>query len=264
MKKTKSKQQGFKPSWDDSYYVRCYQLAKTGMTNGEIARVLKVRRETFKNWVLTMPALAKALKEARGGVNKGTETFTSYVYNSLSPKNKELWDTLEKAGDASNPQAFIESTLSGKGKRTRQMMWVHALLNSNFNGSEACRKVGVPKSMLDIWVRHDEGFVKLLQEIEWHKKNFFEGQFIAGVAAGEAALVLHAAKTQLADRGYGSNKTVTVNVNGQVNHDHKVSVGEFLESIPVEDRAKMLSHMRALREAKSQVQDAEIVPKEDE
>lgn len=248
-----------KSPWRDEFYVKAYQLARSGSSNGEIARVLKVKRRTFDRWIETKPALASALEDARGGVNKGTESFVSYIYKSLSPKNKVLWDQLEAAGNMNNPEVFIDRVMQSKGKRTKQQMWVHALIMSNFNGSEACRKVGIPKTTLDNWVRHDKAFVKLLEEIEWHRNNFFEDAFVSGVARGETALILHAAKTKLADRGYGSTKTVNVSVSGQIEHK-QVNVGELLETLPVDYRTKLLSHMKALREARNEdVPDAEIV-----
>lgn len=252
--------------WKDRYYVLVYQYARTGCADGEIARLLKVRRTTFENWVMTKPALRDALARARGTKGeRGTESLHQYVYKNLSPRNKALWDELSKAAQMDNAQEFIDRIMLGKGRRTRQMMWLHALFTSNFNGSEACRKAGVPKTTLDQWVRTDPAFVDMLKEVEWHKQNFFEEGFIKAVERGETAAVVHAAKTQLADRGYGAKgKTVNVNVNGTVNHQHAgLSINDLLEQLPVKERVILLNGMKALRAAQNpanqDVQDAEIV-----
>lgn len=256
--------------WKDRYYVLIYQYARSGCSDGEIARLLKVRRSTFDNWKLSKPALRDALARARGTKGeRGSESLHQYVYKNLSPRNKALWDELEAAWKMDNPYQFVEKIMVGKGRRTRQMMWLHALFTSNFNGSEACRKAGVPKTMLDHWIRTDPAFVDMLKEVEWHKQNFFEEGFIKAVERGETAAVVHAAKTQLADRGYGpKGKTVNVNVNGTVNHQHNgLSIKDLLEQLPVKERVILLNGMKSLRAAQNpanqDVQDAEIVQEED-
>ena len=125
----------------------------------------------------------------------------------------------------------------------RQHLFLHALVATCFKPTQALSKLGMSKAELDGWMS-DPGFASLVNEMNWHKKNFFEEAFLDLVAEREPSAVLHAMKTINSDRGYGTK--VTVENTGKV--DHKHSMDETISQLPLEDRLRLLEGIRALKE----------------
>lgn len=220
-KKPKPLSGACEPKWKDEYYVTAFRLARQGMPNTEIARAVGVKERTFMGWVKDKPALKQSLHEARNNEG-GTLTFQEYVYKQLPGHLREVWDQLQLVEDAPNAVDRIEALLQNQGQKARQHLFVHALVSSNFNLSEACRMVNVSKKTFDRWCLGDPEFTELIDQIQWHKGNFFEGKFIQLVESGSEAAVIHAAKTFNSDRGYGAKVKVTHE--GTVRHDHEHTV----------------------------------------
>lgn len=220
--------------WKDEYYVKIYELARSGMRNKTIARTIGVDyTSTFKVWIRKLPALAKALEQARGTV-ANTKTFLDYVYERLDPRLQVLWDEINRMDKSdSNQIEMIESFLEKAGMRARQHLFVHAFVASNFNLSEACRKVNITKRTFERWVTEDPEFGELFDEINWHKKNFCEGMLMALVAQADTTAVIFANRTLNRDRGY--NPTKDVNITGHINHSMIP-----LERLPLELRKQIM------------------------
>ncbi len=234
--------------WDDTFYVRSYQLARDGYKDASIAQALGVIRDTFARWVAERPALAQALKDGRKRTN--SSSFTSYVYNHLSPAVKEVWDKITLAEQTTIGYEKIEHILSESGMRMRQQLFVHALIAANFNASEACRKVNISKDQLDHWVDHDPLFADLIEELHWHKGNFFESALCDLVAEGSEPATIFANKTFNRKRGYGESSTLKVE--GTINHEHShlhahVSLDQL--DLPLDVRRSILEAVRRTREA---------------
>jgi hypothetical protein len=200
--------------------VQIYKLAKAGLSDHAISKALGIAYETYKGWHGKYPALYKVAEDARGEVD-GVKDFSEYVYGQLSEEQKALWDRIrahEKARTLT--KEAVEELFAGKGKSVRQSLFIHAWIASNFNASEACRKVGIAKETLQSWCTREPEFRKLFEEIDWHKGNFFEGALVKLVRSGDAAAILFANKTFNRDRGYAEKtvveNTTEVNINTQI------------------------------------------------
>jgi hypothetical protein len=128
---------------------------------------------------------------------------------------------------------------------------VYALVNGHFHLSEACRKVSITKKTLYRWMGEEPEFRELVDEIQWHKKNFFEAALCKQVAEGNAAVIIHANKTVNRDRGYGTE--VGIDVGGRVDHKHEHFykhglTQEELDAIPAEVKKALLEVIRRRQE----------------
>jgi hypothetical protein len=257
-KKRKNKPKPFDPNrqhcYDGTIPVKVYQLAKAGLGNLQIARALGVEYKTFWLWRDVHPEVQWALDEARKTDGKA-ETFLEYVYDHLPEDLQDSWREILKS-DKQGGSVVLEKMLKDKGRKGRQMLFLHALLHHNFNLSKACKAVMIPKTTLDTWLAADEEFSRLIEEMDWHKKNYFEDAFFQLVKEGNPSAVIYANKTYNADRGYGSKKVIekNVNVSGSIAHGHAIlDVSEL--DLPLEQRKKILQAMRAKKEALPQLED---------
>lgn len=204
--------------WRDSLYVKCYRLALEGLKDGGIAKALGVSRVTFLRWRRQRKALRLALKEARGGLAKSrTQTFSEYVSGRLPDHLRPLWDGIERAEQRANPERRIEALLAGQGEDVRKQVFVHALVSSNFNKAEACRRANVSYSTVTKWCA-DPLFVQLMDQVHQMKQDFIEGCLMGLVAQGDTTATIFASKTVNRDRGYDVKKTVVHE--GLVQHAH--------------------------------------------
>jgi transposase len=244
--------------WRDAYFVQVYRLARDGLSEKQVAKAIGVSQPTLARWKAAKPALraawsqgrkarAKPSSSKRGESADAPQTFLDYVFQRLSPELQTLWDEIQAVENAPNDIARVEAMLEKKGKRARQNLFVYALTSSNFNMSAALRAVNIPRKTFESWVVNDPGFSALIDEIHWHKKNFFEGAVLALVDEHNPAVVIHCARTQLRDRGYGDRaipevpgETIVLDMS-----QHVVNVGQL--DLPLETRRAILTAKRKLR-----------------
>lgn len=211
--------------WSDELYIRIYDLAREGLNNKQISEIINVNPSTLTRWIGDRPALKEALTKARGkastkptGSIQSVQTFMEYVYKQLPEDLREVWDKLEEYDKETNAIRKVELLLRNKGERVRQHLFLHALVCSNFNASEACRRVNITKVVFDGWVLADTGFAELVDQMMWHRKNFFESSLVGLVAQGDASATIFANRTLNRDRGY--DMKTTIDVTGGVLHGH--------------------------------------------
>jgi hypothetical protein len=230
--------------WKDEYYLRSYQLAKSGLNDIQIAKALGVTYKTFKRWKVKKRALRNSLADARKK-ESGFETFQDYVYGRLTQPLQELWDQLTKTKKNNTVEA-VEALLKDHGDQTRKSLFLYALVNSNFDPTKACKKVNIQRKKLDKWIDTDPEFCELVNEIHIAKKDFFEGLLVEGARQGDANLIKFANMTLNSDRGYNP-KTVIAH-EGQVDINHNVMRIDEL-GLPLKDRIKILEAMRERKQA---------------
>lgn len=212
-----------KTLWKDTYYVKAYQLAKSGFTNTKVAAGLGVTLTTLEKWISKKAALREALTDARSVDEAGAAaSFRDYVYQRLDPHLRDLWDTINRFEKEKNGILRIEALLEAKGKRTRQRLWLYALTNSNFNPSAACRKVNISRQTFEAWCG-DPDFQSLVDEIDWHKGNFFEAQLVRLVKSGDTHATIFANRTFNRDRGYNDK----LEVEGKIQHEHSYTLDDL-------------------------------------
>lgn len=228
--------------WDESYYVKCYELARTGLTETGMAEALGITPVTLADWKTKHPALRDAI-ERGNHYRKGrtaTPTFAEYVYQRLPEELQLLWEQVMALDRLPAGTRKLEALFAEHGKTARQHLFLYALTSCNFNASEALRRVGISSQMLHNWITNDPSFAELWEEINWHKKNFFEGALMDLVAARDTAATIFVNRTQNRDRGY--NEKVDVHHSGQVGTG-VVDVDSL--GLDAETRKRLLAALRA-------------------
>ena len=238
------------PRWNDGFYVKSYELARTGLPDPKIAQSLGVTPATFSKWKsensFLQEALIKGRKESRGSTKKG-ESLASYIYNKLPKHLQETWERINSCVNHPNGVEKVEYLLSLAGKQARQHLFVYALVHANFNASEACKSVNITKRTLDAWTMEDPNFSQLVDEIHFHKQNFYESALIEKVKEGDSACVIFANRTLNKDRGYSES----LKIQGEVEHTHThldVTVEDILPELPIEVCELILDKMKERRE----------------
>jgi hypothetical protein len=231
------------------YLVPVYELARAGLGDVQIAAALPVSYPTFKRWKDRYPEFTEALERARASPEV-SGTVQDYVYEHLPKRLRKVWREIIRCEKGASVIERVEAMLKECGRKGRQHLFLFALLKSNYNMSKACKRVNIRKKEFTKWLLEDPEFAELVEEVEWHKGNFFENAYIKLVKSGHPAAVIQANKTYNAHRGYGDKKTVTknVNVNGQVSHLHTPVPIEAL-NLDFEAKKQLL---RALREHKQE------------
>lgn len=240
--------------WNDTYYVRIYELARTGLSDIKIAHALGVHPKCLVKWKKQKPAVRDALDRGRGkGEHSTLSTFTDYVYERLPKRARKLWERLEECEEKSNAVERIEALLQDEGKSMRQHLFLHALVSSNFNPSVATKRINISYGAMLNWCENDPDFHDLYDQMLLHKKNFFEECLIKLCKRGDPNAIIFANRTINRDRGYGDQ--TTVKVEGQINHVHgliELPIEQL--NLPLETRKQMLN---ALRLKKPEIVEAE-------
>lgn len=229
--------------WNLSYINRAYELAKTGMTNSTIAKTLGISIGTFKVWQEDKPEFKEAIEKGRGASRTLMEqsTFAEYVFNRLPAHLRDLWKEIHACEEEENGIERIEKLLACCGKKTKQHLFLYAIVHTNFNASAALRLINVPRKSFESWLHKDPDFAELMDEIHWHKKNFFEEALVRLVKRGDPGAIIFVNKTYNRDRGYTDK--LDVSITGQVNHLHAaVKVDEL--NLPLEQRKTLLEAVR--------------------
>lgn len=238
--------------WKPIHIVQVYRMVKAGMQDIDICRSLHVSQKSYIQWQREKPELAEAISIARKEMSDG-ETFPDWIYSRLSPELREIWQQICHWHRKRNGVSQIEMILSDHGKIVRQQLFLYALCVSAFSASVACQRVNITKRTLDEWISSDPNFAELVEELQWHKGNFFEESLVRLVKEGNPAAILFANKTFNSARGYGARMSVDVNHSGSVLH----GVVDLSELIPFLTEPCKLELLEAIR--KREVRGKEVL-----
>lgn len=251
---------------DPALPFEVYDYARQGMSDAEICRLTGVSAARLKTLAAGDGPVARAIRAGRakgvgGKLSKRTERFSDFVYRRLPPHLRRVWDKIDPS---TNPEDVLgeedlRDLLLDGGPDAKKHLFLHAMIACNFNASEACRKVGVSLSAFRDWRVKDPQFAELLEEVNEHKKNFFESKLIQKVDEGDTAAVVFVNRTVNRDRGYGEKLTI--------DHAHTHSMATLdrvLELLDVDTKRKVLDAVErankpALPARSEVVEDAEIV-----
>lgn len=243
--------------WDDRFYVKCYQLAMSGMDDTKIARALSLKPETFYRWVKERPALKDALEQARSR-GAGTRAFMRMISQRIPDDIRPLWEQLSDDDDDKRASAY--ATIKKGDQRRAQHLWVHAYIACNFNENKATDMTGLTNNTIALWKRNDRHFKGLLQHIKECRKEFGQNCLMDRMVEGDTAAIIFFNKTFNKDLGYDTR--IQIDVKGEV--EHKTSIS--LDALPPDKLRELLELARAKRAAqiedRSKVQDAEFEIKE--
>jgi hypothetical protein len=239
---------GGRRKWNAMMLVHAYRYAKAGLPDCDIAVALKVTISVFCRWKTLHPELGEALKLARK--DDSGSSLADYCYRRLSPELKALWDRIRFWEKCEGGVAKIEAMLQDHGIHVRQQLYLHALVVGSFNHSRAMTRVGVNKRTFDAWVSSDPDFAQLVQEVEWHRVNFYEESLVGLVKANNTAAIIFANKN-LSGSKYGQRTKVDVNVSGQVVHG-MIDLTQLMEFIPEDVQLVLLEAIRKHSEKQQQ------------
>lgn len=235
---TKAKRIGEKPSLPQ--ILDWYDIWLRESDEKKVAAALEIGVNTVRERLAKHHSFQYA-KELADKHRAGRNVFSGYIYDHLSPEAKTCWDALQFWLDPSNTNyEKINEILAGKTKRLKQELFIHALVSSNFDPSSACRMVGVPKEQLDHWSETDLDFRQLVEEIQWHKKNFFERSLTDLVEQRHPGATIFVNKTINADRGYG-DKTIVEHM-GQIDMQSNLRLEDL--DLDIDTKRKILEAMR--------------------
>jgi hypothetical protein len=211
-------------------FLREYEITK-------VCAALDTTIGTLNSWLRKFPELqeAKTLAEKR---RNQSQTFSGYVYKHLSAEAKQVWEKIQFWEGNQSTASKIESILSSRPTKLRQEIFVHALIHYGFNLSEACRIACVSRATMEKWKQSDLEFQQMIEEIEWHKKNFFEHALTDLVTMRNPGAVMFVNRTKNADRGY--NEKI------QVEHTGEIKTGIDIDQLelPMETRKQILYAVR--------------------
>lgn len=213
--------------WGDSFYVDGYLLAADGHDEKEIAAVLGVKTCVLRAWMRQKPAFKEALERGwqKSWRNGGERTTLSdWVYGHLDEECQKAWDEVDglwkearlkvmdgQRTSVSVHKADLLGVMDGLKEDGKQALFLHAVVNTSFDLSAAMKMIGISKYTYDAW-RKDPNFSELIDQIVWHKGNFFESALVELCARGNPAAIMFANRTFNRGRGYGEAL--------EVNHSH--------------------------------------------
>lgn len=238
-----------KVQWRSEMVLDIYLYAKSGMTQQQIAEALGVSKARFSRWLNgRRPAALYAWERGHATLmeNKNNPTFVDYVLGHLDPEARSVWQQIELWEEGADAYDQVKALFDLQPDLIQQQLFVHSLVSCSFDVHKALKRICLSKRKLELWTS-DPNFNKLMEEMKWHKKNFFEGSLVDLVKAKNSAAVIFANKTLNADRGYGEK--MEMQVSGQVNVVHTlVPITEL--NLPLETKKDIL---RAIRERKAEV-----------
>jgi hypothetical protein len=176
------------------------QVASTfGVTPWNLQKIIE-RHEELKL------AVAMADENRKKGI------LANYVLANLSPKARAVWDKIMKL----NSYEEVDAVFKGHPVKLRQQLFCTAILFTGHDNSKALRMVGIDYNHLTKW-KQDAEFLQMLEEVQWHKKQFFQKALIGLVAEGHPGAIVFVNRTVNADMGY--SERLDLNVQGQAGND---------------------------------------------
>lgn len=243
-----------KSVWKDGFVIDVYLLAADGLKNTQIAKAIGVSYKTFQNWGekkgVFRTAVIRGRKCSKLQDQQGM-SFRTYVYDRLSPKMQKLWDKINECEESNNGVRRIEALLKKRGKNARQHMFVYAWTESNFNTSHALKKANITYNLFKHWCENEPDFAKLIDEIHWHKKNFYEAGLTKLVADGNANAIIFANRTINSDRGYHDVKRIALDATVNTTMQGYIPIMEL--DLDIKTKKKVLDAIRKYKKDKAEV-----------
>ncbi len=233
--------------WKPILLVKIYRLARLGVPEREMCAQIGISRKTLFFWKKEFPELREAFSMAAHELADG-ESMPAWMYKHLTPEMGTLWEKILIWSREEDGLSKVEMMLEDHGKKVRQQLFLYALCVCKFSCSRAMKKVLITKKELDKWLLDPE-FRDLMEEVEWHKGNFFEESLVKLVKEGNPQAVLFANKTFNKSRGYMARSEIDVNHSGMVMHGI-VDLGELLPFLSKDSKLDLMAAIRKAEESK--------------
>lgn len=217
------------------------------------------------------PLLRKVRKRADAKI--AATKVGDYIYKHLSKEAREIWEEIQFHEGRRNGESKIAQIIGSHPKEIRQELFLHALISTGYDISEACRLTSISRNQILKWDREDPNFHQLSEEINWHKKNFFEKALVSLVESGHPMAVLMVNRTVNADRGYNEKLTLKHEQAPQQQLTTGINIDEL--DLDIDTRRKILEAVRKKQNppplknvlpmpASHQLIDAEVITEEKE
>jgi hypothetical protein len=244
-----------RPKWKNIFYVRAYIVSCQGFNEKQLAAALGVSVAAVRKWKEQDKEFKEAIRmglERFSDVESGkseANSFRSYIFARLPGRLRVLWKKIMRMEKEKNGVQRIDAMLESRGKYARMHLFLYALTARSFNVSKACKAVHISYQEFRRWVTHEAGFAEMMDEIHYHKQNFFEEALIKLVRKGDTHAVIFANKTINKDRGYADKSTVDVNVQGNITQtiNHNLVNLEELD-LPIETLRQIRDAIRKKEE----------------
>jgi hypothetical protein len=222
-------------------YLREKNLAVVASTFGVTPWNLQkiIERHTELQLAMTM-----ADENRRKGI------LANYILSNLSHTARATWEKITKLSTYEE----IEAVFKKHPVKLRQQLFCTAILYTGHDNSKALRMVGIDYNHLTKW-KQDAEFLQMLEEVQWHKKQFFQKALIGLVAEGHPGAVVFVNRTVNADMGY--SERLDLNVQGQAGNDVRYELEQL--DLPVEVLKTVLEAIER-KNKEDGITDAEEVP----
>lgn len=219
---------------------KAYKYAAAGLTNKDIAIEIGVDVVTFNRWKKKYPVLKNALDA--GYDSKGvadTNSLESFVYGKLDEELQDYFDYLNEEVDfCANNKLTVEA---------KQMLFLQMWYDNDFNISEALRKTNIPLPSYHRWLKEDDMFISLHNQMLIIRKDFVEAATMRLIKQGDSHVTAKVNAALNKDRGYGNQ--VDVNHGGKLG----IQVGVDLTTLDLPEPV-LLQVLDAIREKEQQAE----------
>ncbi len=230
-----------KTIWQDKFIIEVYNLSRSGLTELRMAKELGISLPTFRVWERKKKCFKLALQMGRKERRRNDDVdWKNYIYKRLPSELRRLWRKINKLDKAKNGSERIEAILAQEGKIVRQHLFIHAWLVSLFSISRALRKVNISMETFNRW-KKDPIFLRMIKEIDWHKKNFLEDCLYKSIKKGDTSAIIFANRTYNKDRGYNDKLEIGMNLSGQI--EQNIMSIDIL-NLPLDIRKEILKSLR--------------------
>jgi len=253
--KTKKRVRG---KWSNRYYVLFYRLAVKGYNDKKIAASCGVPIDTFNTWKKKKPTVKWLLKEARKpGGESSVDNVLEFIYNRLPPEHKKLYDEIMSVSGKKEKNGYerVRKLLENHGDETKKMLFLYAIVNSNFNKSEACRKICISTDVLARWMR-DKNFVKMLDNVQEGLHDFYEGALVQAVGDGDTQAIIFANRTKNKARGYGDKLEVDHTHKGRIDHSHTFQLD--IEKLSLKAQREVFDQIEAYEKKQERIEEMNL------
>lgn len=221
-------------NYDLAYILNFYDAYLRDRNIKQVSAIFGMTHKALAEAIERHPELQEAMAIADENRKKGL--LAHYIVSNLSPQARAVWDRITKLDSAEE----IEQVFKKYTVKLRQQLFCTAVLYTGHDNSKALRLVGISYNMLMKW-RADPEFLQMLEEVQWHKKQFFQKQLIGLVSEGHPGAVLFVNRTVNADMGY--SERLELNMQAQTRSDYDLNdLGEFLD---LETQKKILAAIEA-------------------
>lgn len=233
--------------WRDEHLFTIWEICRGGGSDRRIRDVLGISGATLTAWMRDVPLLADGMRRARESIkNDALGRFFEYIHGHLPDELRGLWDELkmnskDKEGGLARNMRLVEQ----EPVLHQQHLFLHAYAASMFNASAAVRLLGIPVRRLEQWEKDPE-FGRLLKEVDFHKKCFFQDALMDLVGARNPRAVLFANERVNRDE-YGKRIGVEVSGKVEVEHQHKMIIlNQVADRLSFETRQELLEVFRSI------------------